>query len=118
MKMIKFGYKKGKAVMFTVSMPKKVEDYALVFLQMFNNVREYPHMFYRIENNSANSVFITCRTSDKESVRNWIEAFNDTEIIYEEEVIRFIVDADYDSKGYNEIYGGGIDEVQFYTEIE
>ena len=65
---------------------------------MFNNVREYPDMFYRIENNSANSVFITCRTSDKESVRNWIEAFNDTEIIYEEEVIRFIVDADYDSR--------------------
>ena len=83
MKMIKFGYKKGKAVMFTVSMPKKVEDYALVFLQMFNNVREYPHMFYRIENSSANSVFITCRTSDKESIRNWIEAFNDTERIAE-----------------------------------
>lgn len=118
MKMIKFGYKKGKAVMFTVSMPKKVEDYALVFLQMFNNVREYPNMFYRIENSSANSVFITCRTSDKESIRNWIEAFNDTEIIYEEEVHRFIVDADYDSKGYDEIYGDGTNEVQFYTDFE
>ena len=116
--MIKLNYKKEKAIMFTVSMPKKVEDYALVFLQMFNNVREYPDMLYRIENNSANAVFITCRISDKESVRNWIEAFNDTEIIYEEEVIRFIVDADYDSKGYNKIYCDGLDEVQFYTEIE
>lgn len=27
--MIKLGYKKGKAVMFTVLMPSKVEDYAL-----------------------------------------------------------------------------------------
>ena len=118
MKMIKLGYKKGKAVMFTVSMPSNVVDYAKVFLQMFNNVREYPDMLYRIENNSANSVFITCRTSDKETVRNWIEAFCDTKITYEEEVHRFIVDADYDSKGYDEIYGDGTNEVQFYTDFE
>lgn len=115
--MVRLNYHKEKAVMFTVNMPSKVEDYALVFLQMFNSVREYPQMLYRIENNSGNSVFITCNPSYKGSVREWIESFDGVSIEYEERVDRFIVGAEYNVDGYNEIFEGKND-VQFYTNID
>lgn len=87
------------------------------FLQMFNNAREYPNKILNLENNSGNSVFITCHTEDKDDVKEWIEGFNNTSVSYEEEIDRFTVVAEYDKAGW-EVFWGSDNEVQFAVDIE
>ena len=115
--MIKYSHKKERATMFTLTIDKPVREYALDFLNIINNAREYPNTFYKVENNSGNNVYITCRTSDKENVKYYLTQFG--KIIDEEEVNRFIIYADFDKQGWDEFYGDeDIDEVQFVVDIE
>ena len=115
--MIKYSHKKERATMFTLTIDKSVREYALDFLNIINNAREYPNTFYKVENNSGNNVYITCRTSDKENVKYYLTQFG--KIIDEEEVNRFIIYADFDKQGWDEFYGDeDIDEVQFVVDIE
>lgn len=115
--MIKYSHEKERATMFTLRIDKPVQKYALDFLNIINNAREYPNTFYKIENNPGNDVYVTCRTSDKENIKYYLTQFGD--IINEEEVNRFIIYADFDKQGWDEFYGDeDIDEVQFVVDIE
>ena len=104
-------YEIEKATMFTLNINKPVQEYAMNFLHIINNAREFPNMFYEVRNNSGNSVYVTCRTKDKDSIKEYLEQFG--EIMFEEIVNRVIIIPELDSKTYHEIYDGDIDEVQF-----
>lgn len=115
--MIKYSHKKERATMLTLRIDKPAREYAMDFLNIINNAREYPNMFYEVKNNPGNDIYVTCRTSDKESIKEYLEQFG--EIVDEKEVNRFIISADFDKQGWDEFYGDeDIDEVQFVVDIE
>ena len=113
--MIKYYHEKEKATRITVKLEGDVQEYALSFLHIWNNAREYPNMFYRVENNSGNSVFVTCRTKDAESITEYLEQFG--EISYTEEINWFTIKADMDMRGWNELFDDDC-ETDFTVEID
>ena len=114
--MIKYYHEKEKATQITVNLEGDVQKYALSFLCIFNNAREYPNMFYKVENLcGSNKVFVTCRTEDAESIKEFLEQFG--EITYTEEINRIVIKAEYDMKGYDEFFGDDC-EVEFSVDIE
>lgn len=113
--MIKYYHEKEKATRITVSLEGDVQQYALSFLHIWNNAREYPNMFYKVENNSGSNVYVTCRTKDADSITEYLEQFG--EIVYTEEINWYIIKAEYDMKGWNEVFDGDCD-VDFTVEIE
>ena len=115
--MITATYEKKNVRRLTVKMPSKVDDYALVFLQMFNNAREYSETIMQIENNSGNEVFITCPTDSVESVRGWVDAFRDTEVVDIEEVDRFIFNIHPNKEEFVNLFGYD-NESQYVLELE
>ena len=113
--MLKYSHEKEKATRITVSLEGDVQKYALSFLHIWNNAREYPNMFYRVENNSGNNVYVTCRTEDAESITEYLDQFG--EIVYTEEINWFIIRADMDMRGWNELFGDDCD-ADFTEEID
>ena len=115
--MIKYSHKKERATMLTLRIDKPVQEYALAFLHIVNNAKEYPDTIYDIKNNYGNDIYVTFKTSEKKIVYSYLEQFGD--IVNEEEVNRFIIYADFDKQGWDEFYGDeDIDEVQFVVDIE
>lgn len=113
--MVKYFHKKGKAIQITVSLDGNLEKYALSFLHIWNNAREYPEMFYKVENNSGNDVIVTCRPKDAENIKEYLEQFG--EITFTEEINWIVISAEYDSKGWQELFGDDC-EVEFAVEID
>jgi hypothetical protein len=110
-------YEKEKATMFTLRINKPVQEYALDFLNIFNNAREYPDTFYNVMNNSGDCVYVTCNTKRKDSVKEYLEEFG--EILYEDIVNRIVITPELDSKTWNDIYADeNVDEVQFEVEVD
>ena len=114
--MIRWYHEKQKAIQITVRLDGDVQRYAMSFLHIFNNAREFPNSFYKVENISgSNDVFVTCRPKDAEDVKEYLEQFG--EIRYMEEINWFVVTAQYDGKGWDEIWGDDC-EVDFTVEID
>lgn len=115
--MITATYEKKNVRRLTVKMPSKVDDYALVFLRMFNNAREYPETIMQLENNSGSEVFITCPTDSVKAVRDWVESFVDTEVVDVEEVDRFIFNIHPNKEEFVKLFGYD-NESQYVLEVE
>ena len=49
--MIRYYHEKEKAFRISVELKGNTQEYALSFLHIWNNAREYPNMFYKVENN-------------------------------------------------------------------
>ena len=114
--MVKWYHEKQKATQIIVCLDGNVQQYAMSFLHIFNNAREFPNSFYKVENiGGRNDVFVTCRPSDAEEIKEYLEQFG--EIRSTEEIDWFIIKAQYDSKGWDEIWGSGC-EVDFAVEID
>lgn len=113
--MVKYFHEKEKANRITVSLEGDTQTYALSFLHIWNNAREYPNMFYKVENDSGNYVYITCRKKDTETITEYLENFG--KIIDTEEINYFTIKAEYDMKGWEELFGNDC-EVDFAVEID
>ena len=113
--MVKYYHEKQKAIQITVRLDGDVQEYAMSFLHIWNNAREYPNMFYKLENNRGNDVFVTCRPSDAEAIKEYLEQFG--EIRYTEEINWFVVHAEYDRTGWTELFGEDCDQ-DFTVEID
>ena len=70
---IRFEAEMEEAVQFEVEMPEGIAAYAESFLIIVNNAREYPREFLKVENNSGNSVYVTCPIDSRESVKDFLE---------------------------------------------
>lgn len=114
--MIKYFHEKEEAIQITVRLDGDIQKYAMSFLHIWNNAREYPETFYKVENISAsNDVFITCNPDDVEEVKEYLEQFG--EIRHTEEINRFVIFAEYDKKGFDELFGDDC-EVEFAVDID
>lgn len=100
-----------KAVRLTVKLSNDIQQYAMDFLHIFNNVREHPDMLYKLENlDGTNLIFVTCCPADVDAARQYLSQFGkitEEEIIY---LVRIQVDFDWDK------LDGDISDVLFLAE--
>ena len=113
--MIKYYHEKEKAVRFTLNIEGDVQEYALSLLHIINNAREYPGMIYKVENTPSNRVYVTCKPSRKEDVKEYLEHFGQIE--YEDEINWFVIKLDTDYYGYKAIFDSDLD-TDFTLDIE
>lgn len=113
--MINLFYEKEKAIRITVRLDGDIQEYALSFLHIWNNAREYPNKLYKVENISAsNDIFVTCNPNCEEEAKEYLEQFG--EIRYTEEINWIVISAQYDRKGYNELFDDD-NETDFAVDI-
>lgn len=51
---------------------KRVEDYAMAWLKLTNNAREFDDTILKITNNSKNAVYVYCPANREDIVRNFL----------------------------------------------
>ena len=114
--MIKYCHKKEKAIQITVRLDGDIQEYALSFLHIWNNAREYPNKLYKVEKiNASNDIFVTCNPNCEREAIEYLEQFGD--IRYTEEINWFVISAEYDRKGWEELFGDDC-EVGFCVDID
>lgn len=113
--MVKYYHKKERAVMFTLDIEGNVQEYAMSLLHIINNARENKDSIYKVENSWDNVVYVTCDNGLKKEMEEYLSQFG--KIIATENVNRFIIMADYDKSGWEELFGDDCD-VEFAVEID
>lgn len=114
--MVKYYHNKGKAIEFTVDLGNDVQKYAMSFLHIWNNARDNKYAFYKVENLSgSNKIFVSCNPMYKKEVEEYLTHFG--EITFEEEINRFVIVAQYDGRGWDELFGDDC-EVDFAVDID
>jgi hypothetical protein len=112
--MIKFYHDTEKAKLIMVNIEGDVQKYALSFLHIWNNARENPHVFYKVENCFNNHVFVTFNPDEYENVREYLENFG--KIVGECNVNKVNVSFDYDADEYETLYPDDCDETDFFID--
>jgi hypothetical protein len=64
-------FERKEAVMLTVDFSGKIEDYALAWLKLTNNAREYSDMIWKISNDKGNHVYVICNPKAAEAVKEF-----------------------------------------------
>lgn len=70
---LRFEAELEEAVQFEVKLPEDLKTYSENFLVIFNNAREYPEYFYKVENNHGHEVFVTCAKNSAKEVKDFLE---------------------------------------------
>lgn len=113
--MVRYYHTKKIAHRFCLDIEGNVQEYALSLLNIINHTRVYPHAFYKVENTDSNKVYVVSSMDDMDSVREYLENFGT--IKFEEDINWFVISAEYDRKGWDEIWNGEKD-ADFAVEIE
>lgn len=114
--MVKYSHNKERAIEFTVDLGNDVQRYAMSFLHIFNNARDNKNVFYKVENLSgSNKIFVTVNKDYHDEVEEYLSQFG--EITFEEEINRFVITAQYDGRGWDELFGDDC-EVDFAVMID
>lgn len=71
----KMTFEKKKAVLFTCDFTGPVEGYALAYLTLINNAREYDDSILKVWNNSGSTVFVIASLKARDAARNWLNEF-------------------------------------------
>lgn len=61
-----------KAVLLTVDFSGRIDEYALAWLKLTNNAREYPKMIWHISNDRDNNVYIYCNPKSAENIKEFV----------------------------------------------
>lgn len=101
--MIKCHYDVEKAVRITVELEGDVERYAMSFLHIWNNVREYYYL-YKMENSYNNDVIITCDPDCLEEAKEYLAQFGTVKDVEEIKWYTF-----YPAYEYDELFDGDMD---------
>ena len=67
----KLTFERKKAILLTVEFNGTVEEYAMAWLKLTNNAREYSNMIWKIQNSSSNTVYVYCNPKSAEAVKNF-----------------------------------------------
>lgn len=102
--MINFYKTEEKAIKIKLHIPdeRTTKDYALNFLHIWNNAREYPNMFYKVYNNRGNDIFVICNPKNKEDVIEYLEYFGEIRSVEEAKLIT--IKAKLDEFGYETLF--------------
>lgn len=113
--MVKYNHRKERAVQFTVDISGDLNEYALSLLHIINNARTNKDTIYKVENSYDNTVYVTCDKGCTKEMTEYLEQFG--EIVLVEDINRFIISAEYDKRGWEELFGEDYD-VEFAVEID
>lgn len=100
--MLKFSYERDEAKRITLAMEGDVQTYALNLLNIFNHLRVYPSVFYKLENDEGNRVYVTYNPEEEESVKEYLEHFGTIEEINTVRLYAIVVD--YDMKDFDRVH--------------
>ena len=67
----KLTFERRKAILLTVEFKGTVEEYAMAWLKLTNNAREYSNMIWKIQNTSSNTVYVYCNPKSAEAVKDF-----------------------------------------------
>lgn len=67
----RISFERKEAVMLTVDFSGTVEEYALAWLKLTNNAREYSNMIWKISNDKGNNVYVICKPKSVEAVKDF-----------------------------------------------
>ena len=79
-KNIKIKAKKGKAVRIECSFTGSTEQYALAWLHLSNNAREYPNIFLKYWNNPYDSVFVVTPEKYADKMKSYLTSLTKYEV--------------------------------------
>lgn len=68
----KIRIERKKAVLLTVDFSGRIDEYALAWLKLTNNAREYPKMIWRIENGRGDNVYVYCNPKSADSIKEFV----------------------------------------------
>lgn len=71
----KMTFERRSAVLFTCEFNGPVEGYALAFLKLYNNAREYKDMILHVSNNSGNKVYVISTKKAQKAVHEFLDGF-------------------------------------------
>lgn len=114
--MVRYCHRREIAYRFTLEIKGNVQEYALSLLNIINHTRVYPHAFYKVENTDSNKVYVVCAEHEKDNVREYLENFG--EIQREEKINWFVISAEYDQRGWDELWESNDYDTDFTVEIE
>lgn len=66
----------GKAVKLSCTFKGSVQEYALAWLNLSNNAREYPDAFLKVSNNSGCGVFVITPEKYVAKMKEFLNGFN------------------------------------------
>lgn len=69
----KIRFERKEAVLLTVDFSGTVEGYAMAWLKLTNNAREYKNMIWKIFNNKENDVYVICNPKHVEAVKEFCD---------------------------------------------
>lgn len=67
----KLHIERKEAVMLTVDFSGKVEEYAMAWLKLTNNAREYGNMIWKIRNSKSDLVYVICNPKHAEQIKDF-----------------------------------------------
>lgn len=67
----KISFERKEAVLLTVDFSGTIEGYALAWLKLTNNAREYSDMIWKVFNNSENEVYVICNPKHAKAVKEF-----------------------------------------------
>lgn len=82
---IRIKAKQDKAVKITCEFKGSTENYALAWLHLTNNAREFPEIFLKHYNNSGNGVFVVTPEKYVDKMKDYLTGFNSSE--FEVEIV-------------------------------
>ena len=68
--------KKGKAMKLTFEFTGSVQDYALAWLHLSNNAREYPNVFLKHYNSDGNYVYVVTSKAKAQNMKDYMEGLS------------------------------------------
>lgn len=98
----KLSIERKKAVMITADFTAPTtESYAMAWLKLCNNAREYKDVIWRVENDSGNRVYVWCNPKYKETVIEFLTGivyyhlskFSTYDVVYANDTLRSIFSA-------------------------
>lgn len=67
----KISFERKEAVMLEVDFSGTIEEYAMAWLKLTNNAREYSNMIWKIFNTRENNVYVICKPDSVEAVKEF-----------------------------------------------
>lgn len=66
-----FKFEKRKAILLTVSFKGTIEEYAMAWLKLTNNAREYPKNIWKIYNDKGCNVYVICNPKSVQMIKDF-----------------------------------------------
>lgn len=91
---------KGKAYRIEVELPHNIQQYALNFLQIYNNAR-VDNRILKLYNTSKNNIYVVVKESAKNDAVDWLEGYGEIKAVEEVKTITPMIpfyndDSDFD----------------------